>query len=156
MALVGEIFDAAMALMDELSAEGEARCERTEDYRHRTPAAVNMMLAELAEMAGCRGEWLPVEGLDDPVPGVGAAYARGAMAYGLAAALLVAETPARRHFSMSAMRSCATCTWPGCPPGPRGFATSTAAWNTAAFPAGSGRRPRVFACGLGYGRWEET
>ena len=48
MALVGEIFDAAMALMDELSAEGEARCERTEDYRHRTPAAVNMMLAELA------------------------------------------------------------------------------------------------------------
>ena len=41
MALVGEIFDAAMALMDELSAEGEARCERTEDYRHRTPAISN-------------------------------------------------------------------------------------------------------------------
>ena len=87
-----------MALMDELDSTGGARGERTEDYRQRTPAAVNMMLAELREMTGERGEWLPVEGIDDVLPCVGSAYARGTMAYGLAAALTVDENPSSAAF----------------------------------------------------------
>ena len=57
-----------------------------------------MMLAELREMTGERGEWLPVEGLDDVLPCVGSAYARGTMAYGLAAALTVDENPSSAAF----------------------------------------------------------
>ena len=47
MAYVGDIFEAAMGLMDELSAEGEAQTSDTAEYVLRTPAIINMLVGEL-------------------------------------------------------------------------------------------------------------
>lgn len=93
LAVVSEVFDSAMALMDELDESGAARGARTEDYAHRTPGIVKALLAELRAMTGARWRCMDVRGMDDPLPGVEETYARSALAYGLAAALLVDENP---------------------------------------------------------------
>lgn len=93
LTLVSEVFDAAMSLMDELSGSGEARTARTEDYAHRAPGIVNTLLAELRAMTGECGGRPGVRELEDPIPGASATYARSALPYGLAAALLVDENP---------------------------------------------------------------
>ena len=43
-----DIFSAAMSIMDELSAAGEAANSDTREYEQRTPAILNVLLTELA------------------------------------------------------------------------------------------------------------
>ena len=77
-----------MSIMDELSAAGEAANSDTREYEQRTPAILNVLLTELKVLRGDDADWLPLEGMDEPVP-VETNYALGAMPYGLAANLLV-------------------------------------------------------------------
>ena len=98
MAYVGDIFEAAMGLMDELSAEGEAQTSDTAEYVLRTPAIINMLAGELKMLTGEREDWLPVESLDDAAPVADASYALSALPYGLAANLLVDENPSAASF----------------------------------------------------------
>lgn len=98
MAYVGDIFEAAMGLMDELSAEGEAQTSDTAEYVLRTPAIINMLVGELKMLTGEREDWLPVESLDDAAPVADASYALSALPYGLAANLLVDENPSAASF----------------------------------------------------------
>lgn len=80
--------------MDEL--DGSAA--DTEEYEKRAPAILNALTAELRVMTGERGHWLPLESLEDMLPGMDMGYALGAMAYGLAAGLLVDENAAAAAF----------------------------------------------------------
>ena len=98
MAYVGDIFEAAMGLMDELSAEGEAQTSDTAEYVLRTPAIINMLVGELTMLTGEREDRLPVESLDDAAPVADASYALSALPYGLAANLLVDENPSAASF----------------------------------------------------------
>lgn len=98
MAYVEDVFDAAMGIMDELSVSGEARTSDTEEYALRTPAIINMLVSELKMLTGERGDWLPVESLEDVVPVGDTSYALGALPYGLAANLLVDENPSAASF----------------------------------------------------------
>lgn len=98
MAYVEDVFDAAMGIMDELDVSGEARTSDTEEYALRTPAIVNMLVSELKMLTGERGDWLPVESLEDVVPVGDTSYALGALPYGLAANLLVDENPSAASF----------------------------------------------------------
>lgn len=95
---VGDVFNAAMGIMDELSTTGEPQTTDTKEYEYRTPAIINMMLGEIDLLTGNTEEWLAVEGLDDLVPNVSSSYARSAMPYGLAANLLVDENPSSASF----------------------------------------------------------
>lgn len=97
MAYVSDIFNCAMALMDELSSEGEAQTVDTKDYKNRTPAIVNQMVAEHHMLTGEGGGWVAAEELEDFVD-VEDAYAVGVMHYGLAAQLLVDENPSAANF----------------------------------------------------------
>ncbi len=98
MAYVGDVFEAAMGLMDELGPGGEAESPDTAEYVLRTPAVINSLAAELKILTGERGDWLPVESLDDTVPAGDTNWALGALPYGLAAALLVDENPTAASF----------------------------------------------------------
>lgn len=95
---VGDVFNAAMGIMDELSTTGEPQTTDTKEYEYRTPAIINMMVGELALLTGNSGDWLAVESLDDLVPNVSSSYARSALPYGLAANLLVDENPSSASF----------------------------------------------------------
>lgn len=64
-----DIFSAAMSIMDELSATGEAANSDTREYEQRTPAILNVLLTELKVLRGDDADWLPLEGMDEPVPG---------------------------------------------------------------------------------------
>lgn len=98
MAYVGDVFDAAMGLMDELGTDGETRTNDTTEYELRTPAIINLLTSELKMLTGEHGDWLPVESLDDIVPAGDTSYALGALPYGLAANLLVDENPTAASF----------------------------------------------------------
>lgn len=93
-----DVFNQAMAIMDELSPTGEARTADTAEYEKRTPAIVSAMVAELKVLLGDASPWLPVESMDEPIPLADTTYALGAMGYGLAAKLLVDENPAAASF----------------------------------------------------------
>ena len=68
MAYVEDVFDAAMGIMDELAAGGQALTPDTEEYAQRTPAIINALVSELKILTGEREEWLPVESLEERVP----------------------------------------------------------------------------------------
>ena len=85
-----DIFSAAMSIMDELSAAGEAVHSDTMEYEQRAPAILNVMLTEIKVLRGDASDWLPVP--------VETNYALGAMPYGLAANLLVDENPTAASF----------------------------------------------------------
>ena len=97
MTTVESVFAAAMGLMDELDPQGGAQSADTKDYERRAPAILNVLLTELKVLRGDDADWLPLEGMDEPVP-VETNYALGAMPYGLAANLLVDENPAAASF----------------------------------------------------------
>lgn len=97
MAYVSDVFNAAMALMDELDTSGQAQTRDTKEYEYRTPGIVNMMIAELNLLGGNRDNWVPTESLEDFVA-VDNTYALGVMIYGLAANLLVDENPTAASF----------------------------------------------------------
>ena len=98
MAYVEDVFAAAMGLMDELGLSGEALSSDTEEYARRTPAIINMLSGELRILTGERGDWLPVEGMEDQIPAGDASWALAAQPYGLAANLLVDENPSAASF----------------------------------------------------------
>ena len=98
MAYVGDVFETAMGLMDELDAEGEALTPDTAEYMLRTPMIINTLIAEFKMLTGERGDWLPVESIDDMMPAGDTSYQLGALPYGLAAALLVDENPSAASF----------------------------------------------------------
>ena len=98
MAYVSDVFDTAMALMDELSSTGAAQTTDTEEYKLRTPAIVNIMAAEYRVLAGAKGVFVPLAAIDDYINGIDGAYAVGVMPYGLAANLLVDENPTAAGF----------------------------------------------------------
>ena len=98
MAYVEDVFNAAMGIMDELGVDGEARTSDTEEYALRTPSIVNMLVSELKILTGERGDWLPIESLEDVVPVGNTSYSLGALSYGLAANLLVDENPSAASF----------------------------------------------------------
>ena len=98
MAYVEDVFNAAMGIMDELGVDGEARTSDTEEYALRTPSIVNMLVSELKILTGERGDWLPIESLEDVVPVGDTSYSLGALAYGLAGNLLVDENPSAASF----------------------------------------------------------
>lgn len=95
---VRQVFDQAMGIMDELSSTSQTQTSDTKEYEYRTPAIINMMVAELKIFLGDTKGWTPVEGLDDYIPGVDTTFALGAMGYGLAANLLVDENPTAASF----------------------------------------------------------
>ena len=98
MVSVKDVFGAAMALMDELNAEGNAQTSDTREYEQRTPAIVNMMVAEKRILAGERGTLLPVSNLSDMLINIDDNYALSVMQYGLAANLLIDENPTAAGF----------------------------------------------------------
>ena len=98
MAYVGDVFETAMGLMDELDTEGEALTPDTAEYMLRTPMIINTLIAEFKMLTGERGDWLPVESIDDMMPAGDTSYQLGALPYGLAAALLVDENPPAANF----------------------------------------------------------
>lgn len=98
MAYAGDVFEAAMGLMDELGGDGEPLGENTAEYMLRTPAIINLLVSELNILSGEHDDWLPVESLDDLVPAGDTSYALGALPYGLAANLLVDENPGAASF----------------------------------------------------------
>lgn len=98
MAYVEDVFDAAMGIMDELSADGEALTGDTEEYALRTPAILNSLVSELKILTGQRDDWLPVTSMEDVVPVADTSYAFGALPYGLAAGLLIDENPSAASF----------------------------------------------------------
>ena len=98
MVSVKDVFSAAMALMDELNAEGNAQTSDTKEYEHRTPAIINMMVAEKRILAGERGTMLPVSALSDMLLNIDDNYALSVMQYGLAANLLIDENPTAAGF----------------------------------------------------------
>lgn len=93
-----DVFNASMGLMDELSANGEARTNDTKEYEHRTPGIVNMMISEFRILSGLSGGFVGVETMDDPILKVDDTYAIGVMQYGLAANLLIDENPTAASF----------------------------------------------------------
>lgn len=98
MAYVSDVFDAAMGIMDELSADGQSQTSDTQEYINRTPAIINMLVGELHMLLGNRDNWLPVTSLDDMVPTADTNYALSALPYGLAANLLIDENPTAASF----------------------------------------------------------
>lgn len=98
MTTVGEVFDAAMALMDELGRTGEPRTKDTKEYEYRTPQIIGTLIAEFRLMSGERGGFVRPESLDDNILKIDDGYALGVMQYGLAAKLLLDENPASASF----------------------------------------------------------
>ena len=98
MVLVSDIFKGAMALMDELNAEGEAQTSNTAEYARRTPAILNTLLGEYRVHTGDTKDYIQLESLNDAVIGMGAPFCRAALPYGLAALLLTDENPQAASF----------------------------------------------------------
>lgn len=98
MTTVGEVFDAAMALMDELDRSGEPRTKDTKEYEYRTPAIMDTLIAEFKILSGEHSGWVHVTSLDDSLLKIDDPYALGVMQYGLAAKLLLDENPASASF----------------------------------------------------------
>lgn len=94
---ISTIFDIAMSLMDELSAEGESQSKDTLEYEHRTPRIMNILTAEYMVLVGDASSWAFAEGMDDMTPAT-QNYAVTVMPYGLAANLLIDENPTAASF----------------------------------------------------------
>lgn len=86
---VQEIYDAALAIMDERDSS---------DYRRRTPALVSALMGRCFVRSedypgGGHSRWLPVSTMEDTVEGIDNSIALSAMPYGLAAQLYLQEDP---------------------------------------------------------------
>ncbi|MGE4485346.1 MAG: hypothetical protein AB7C97_09595 [Oscillospiraceae bacterium] len=104
MAYVSDVFDSAMALIDELDDTGSSDAADTAEYKNRTPAIVSILIGECYPYsenyaAGTRRSgWTPVTAQDDYIDGVDDTLCLTVMPYGLAASLLVDENPAAAGF----------------------------------------------------------
>lgn len=103
MAYVSDVFDASMALMDELDNTGSSDTSDTTEYKYRTPAIMNVLIGECYPYSedfvpGRRSGWTPVYSTDDYINGIDETLASTVMPYGLAASLLVDENPTAANF----------------------------------------------------------
>ncbi len=118
MVSVSDVFNAALALMDELSENGSVR-DSAAEYATRTPAILDTLVCEFLTLEGdAVNTALPLEAMDDPILTVPDRYARGTLPYGLAAHLLADENPNAASFlqqryeelrDRSALRRPASC-----------------------------------------------
>ena len=97
MLTLKDVFNETMALIDELGEQGQAT-ENVEDYRERAPGIVSGLISEIRILTGSRRQPPQPESMEDPLLGVEDSYASGPLAYGLAAALLVEESPSAASF----------------------------------------------------------
>ena len=103
-----------MSIMDELSAAGEAVHSDTMEYERARPAILNVMLTEIKVLRGDASDWLPLEGLDEPVP-VETNYGRWAPCpTALRRTCWWMRTLPQRASTSSGMRSCAPCSYLDC------------------------------------------
>lgn len=107
MATVQEVFDATMALMDELDDTGNATSTDTTEYLNRTLPIVNLMIGEcypysdLHDATNPLSSWKAVEDMEDNLlkrSKIDNTIALSIMPYGLAANLLVDENPSAAAF----------------------------------------------------------
>lgn len=107
MATVQEVFDATMALMDELDDSGNATSSDTTEYLNRTLPIVNLMIGEcypysdLHDSDSLLSSWKAVEDMEDNLlkrSKIDNTIALSIMPYGLAANLLVDENPSAAAF----------------------------------------------------------
>lgn len=107
MATVQEVFDATMALMDELDDTGNATSTDTTEYLNRTLPIVNLMIGEcypysdLHDSDSLLSSWKAVEDMEDNLlkrSKIDNTIALSIMPYGLAANLLVDENPSAAAF----------------------------------------------------------
>jgi hypothetical protein len=98
MVTVGEVFDGAMSLMDELNSEGSAQTSDTKEYEYRSPGIINALIAEKRIICGEKGAYTTVTELEDPLLNIEDSYARVVLPYGLAANLLIDENPTSASF----------------------------------------------------------
>lgn len=105
-ATMSDVFDTAIALMDEINDSGKTQTADTEEYKRRTPGIMRILLAEcypysdLKDPDASASSWrIPDEdGWEDSLWKIDNTLALGIMPYGLAANLLVDENPAAAGF----------------------------------------------------------
>lgn len=99
---VSDIFKVTMAIMDELSSNGEAVTSDTEEYKNRAVPILNILIGECypysQENKGDRNKFRAVTSFDDYVTGIDKVLAIAVIPYGLAANLLVDENPTSASF----------------------------------------------------------
>ena len=104
MTMVEDVFNAAMAIMDELNDSGEAQTTDTQEYKNRTLPIMNVLISECypysdsKDMTKPDSAWRAVTEFDDYLYKIDDTIALGIMPYGLAANLLVDENPSAAGF----------------------------------------------------------
>ncbi|NLC72568.1 MAG: hypothetical protein GX684_02180 [Ruminococcaceae bacterium] len=98
MATAANIYESAMALMDEMQNGGGESTAGNADYIRRTPAIINLLMGELMHAAGSAEPFIRIEKLSDIVSGTDENYIQTALPYGLAALLLLDENSAAAGF----------------------------------------------------------
>ncbi|MGI6462026.1 MAG: hypothetical protein ACOX04_00120 [Candidatus Scatomorpha sp.] len=95
MAKAGEVFDAALVLMD----EGEGGSIAPEpDFSSRSLKLMNILRAEILSLLGDRTSYTPIESMESELEGLSSGFALGALPYGIAAHLLIDEQSAMSAF----------------------------------------------------------
>lgn len=95
MAKAQEVFDAALALMD----EGEGGSAAPESgFLPRALKLMNSLRAEILSLIGDKTVYAPVENMDLELQGLGSDFALSALPYGIAAHLLIDEQSAMSAF----------------------------------------------------------
>ena len=95
MSSAQEVFDAALALMDE--GEGGS-LEPEPGFSDRALKLMNSLRAEILSLLGDRGLYAPIENMESELEGLSPAFALGALPYGIAAHLLIDEQSAMSAF----------------------------------------------------------
>ena len=104
MAEVSDVFNAAMAIMDELNDSGEAQTTDTQEYKNRTLPIVNVLISECYPYSDSKdttktdSAWRAVTEFHDSLYKIDDTIELGIMPYGLAANLLVDENPSAASF----------------------------------------------------------
>jgi hypothetical protein len=103
-ATTSDVFDTAIALMDEINDSGQTQTVDTDEYKRRTPGIMNILLAEcypfsdLKDPEAADSSWRAPDEWDDNLWRIDNTLALGIMPYGLAANLLVDENPAAASY----------------------------------------------------------
>lgn len=105
-ATMSDVFDVAIAVMDEINDSGKTQTADTEEYKRRTPGIMNILLAEcypysdLKDPDAADSSWrrVDMDAWEDNLYKIDNTLALGIMPYGLAANLLVDENPAAASY----------------------------------------------------------